>query len=145
MRLYTIGFTKKSARDFFETLATANVARVVDIRLNNTSQLSGFAKHGDLPYFLEKTSGIDYIHIPDLAPTKEMLDAYKKHEASWADYEESFIKLMKERQIEKSWIEKIRDSDCLLCSEEKAVHCHRRLVAEYFSGFVPGLTVKHLG
>jgi uncharacterized protein (DUF488 family) len=145
MRLYTIGFTKKSAHDFFETLARAGVARVVDVRLNNVSQLAGFAKKQDLPYFLDKISGAQYLHAPALAPTKEMLDSYKKHGIGWPAYEESFIGLMKDRHIETSWAGQLRDSDCLLCSEEKAVHCHRRLVAEYLTTFRDDIEIRHLG
>ena len=145
MRLYTIGFTKKSAHDFFETLAGEGVARVVDVRLNNVSQLAGFAKKQDLPYFLDKIAGIQYLHAPVLAPTQEMLDSYKKRRTGWPAYEESFIGLMKDRHIETSWAGQLRDSDCLLCSEEKAVHCHRRLVAEYLMTFRGDLEIRHLG
>jgi len=145
MRLYTIGFTKKSARGFFETLGAAGVARVVDVRLNNVSQLVGFAKKQDLPYFLDKISGIGYLHAPALAPTQEMLGSYKKHGAGWPAYERSFLGLMKDRRIETTWAGQLRDSDCLLRSEEQAVHCHRRLVAEYLTGFRDDLQVTHLG
>jgi uncharacterized protein (DUF488 family) len=86
MRLYTIGFTKKSASQFFETLLAAGVARVVDVRLNNVSQLAGFAKKQDLSYFLDKIGAIQYAHIPLLAPTQPMLDSYKKHGGGWEDY-----------------------------------------------------------
>ena len=88
MRLTTIGFTKKSARRFFETLRAAGVRRVVDVRLNNVSQLAGFAKRKDLEYFLDEIGGIGYAHLPELAPTREMLDAFKKRGGSWREYEE---------------------------------------------------------
>lgn len=145
MNLYTIGFTKKSAHDFFETLRSASVARVVDVRLNNVSQLAGFAKRQDLPYFLDQITGIQYIHAPILAPTQEMLDSYKKHRSSWQWYETSFINLMKERHIETTWADNLRDSDCLLCSEEKPFHCHRRLVAEYLANYRSDIEIRHLG
>jgi uncharacterized protein (DUF488 family) len=144
MKLYTIGFTKKSAHDFFETLRSADVARIVDVRLNNVSQLAGFAKRQDLPYFLDQIAGIQYMHAPILAPTQEMLDSYKKHGSGWQSYETSFINLMKERRIETTWNDQLRDSDCLLCSEEKPMHCHRRLVAEYLANHRTDIEIRHL-
>lgn len=145
MKLYTIGFTKKSAHDFFEALRSAGVARIVDVRLNNVSQLAGFAKKQDLPYFLDQITEIQYTHAPILAPTQEMLDSYKKHGSGWQSYEASFIHLMKERHIETTWMDCLRDSDCLLCSEEKPVHCHRRLVAEYLANYRSDIEIRHLG
>ncbi|MDD9860652.1 MAG: DUF488 domain-containing protein [Nitrospira sp.] len=87
MRLFTIGFTKKSAEGFFTKLSEGGARRVVDVRLNNVSQLAGFAKRQDLEYFLRELCGIDYVHLPELAPTKEMLDGYKKHKGGWEKYE----------------------------------------------------------
>jgi len=145
MKLYTIGFTKKSASEFFETLRTAHVARVVDVRLNNVSQLAGFAKTQDLSYFLDKIAAIQYQHVLLLAPTQQMLDSYKKHKAPWDDYERRFLQLMKDRRIETTWGEEMRDADCLLCSEEKPEHCHRRLVAEYLAAHRDDIEIQHLG
>ena len=145
MKLYTIGFTKKSAHDFFETLRSDGVARIIDVRLNNVSQLAGFAKRRDLQYFLDQIAGIQYIHAPILAPTQEVLDSYKKHGSGWLSYETSFIDLMKERHIETIWADRLRDSDCLLCSEEKPVYCHRRLVAEYLANYRSDIKIRHLG
>lgn len=145
MKLYTIGFTRKSAHDFFEAIRAAGVARIVDVRLNNVSQLAGFAKKQDLPYFLDRIAGIQYIHAPILAPTQEMLDSYKKRRSGWQSYETSFINLMNERHVESTWVDMLRDSDCLLCSEEKPVHCHRRLVAEYLASYRSGIEIRHLG
>lgn len=145
MKLYTIGFTKKSASQFFETLRAADVARVVDVRLNNVSQLAGFAKKQDLAYFLEKITAIQYKHAPLLAPTQQMLDSYKKHGGTWDEYERRFLELMKYRRIEATWGEEMRDADCLLCSEEKPEHCHRRLVAEYLAVHYDGIKIHHLG
>jgi uncharacterized protein (DUF488 family) len=145
MKLYTIGFTKKSASQFFETLRAANVSRVVDVRLNNVSQLAGFAKKQDLAYFLDKIAAIKYEHAPLLAPTQQMLDSYKKHGSAWDEYERRFRQLMKDRQIEVTWGEELRDADCLLCSEEKPEHCHRRLVAEYLAAHHDGIKINHLG
>jgi uncharacterized protein (DUF488 family) len=145
MKLYTIGFTKKSAHDFFGILRSARVTRIVDVRLNNVSQLAGFAKQADLAYFLDRIAGIQYVHAPLLAPTRAMLDSYRKHENSWQWYEASFIDLMAERHIETTWATCLRDSDCLLCSEEKAIRCHRRLAAEYLSNYRSDIEIQHLG
>ncbi len=145
MRLFTIGFTKKTASQFFETLRAAHVARVVDVRLNNVSQLAGFAKKQDLAYFLDKIDSIKYRHVPLLAPTQEMLDTYKKRRGTWDEYERNFLQLMEERRIEASWAQELRDGDCLLCSEEKPDHCHRRLVAEYLAAQDDEIRIKHLG
>jgi uncharacterized protein (DUF488 family) len=144
MKLYTIGFTKKSASSFFETLRSASVARIVDVRLNNVSQLAGFTKKQDLAYFLDQITGIQYLHAPSLAPTQELLDSYKKQKSGWQPYERSFIDLMRERRIEVTWIDNLRDSDCLLCSEEKPIHCHRRLVAEYLADYRGDIEIRHL-
>jgi len=145
MKLYTIGFTKKSASQFFETLRNAGVRRVVDVRLNNVSQLAGFTKKQDLAYFLEKIDDIRYVHAPLLAPTQPLLDSYKKRGAKWSEYEHRFLDLIKDRQIEASWAPEMRDGDCLLCSEERPDHCHRRLVAEYLAANIDGIRIQHLG
>ncbi|HWR46938.1 MAG TPA: DUF488 domain-containing protein [Pseudonocardiaceae bacterium] len=145
MRLYTIGFTRKPASQFFETLRAAGVARVVDVRLNNVSQLSGFAKKQDLAYFLDEICAIQYRHVPLLAPTQQMLDSYKKHGGEWDEYERNFLQLMKERRIETAWSQESRDADCLLCSEEKPDRCHRRLVAEYLAAHHDDIRIQHLG
>jgi uncharacterized protein (DUF488 family) len=145
MKLYTIGFTKKSASQFFEALRNAGVARVVDVRLNNVSQLAGFAKKQDLAYFLDQIGAIRYEHAPLLAPTQNLLDSYKKHGGKWIDYEKSFLDLMNDRKIEVAWAPEMRDRDCFLCSEEKPDRCHRRLVAEYLSDHLGGIEIQHLG
>lgn len=144
MRLFTVGFTKKNAESFFETLRRAGVRRVVDVRLHNVSQLAGFTKRDDLAYFLKKIGGIDYLHEPRLAPSAEMLDEYKKHKGSWDEYEERFLNLMKHRQIEDALAAELSDGDCLLCSEEKPHHCHRRLVAEYLRDRWGDIEIEHL-
>src|SRR5712664_705083 len=131
MRVCTIGFTHKNAEDFFTRLRKAGVKCVVDVRLNNISQLAGFSKKDDLKYFLRAIAGIDYIHVPELAPTKELLDAYKKNKGDWSVYEKEFLNLMERRHIETSIAKELIDQGCLLCSEDKPHHCHRRLVAEY--------------
>ena len=132
MKLFTIGFTRTSAEDFFNRLIKAGVKRIVDVRLNNVSQLAGFAKRDDLAFFARSICEADYRHMPQLAPTKDMLDRYRKKGGSWEQYEKEFRDLMAKRQIEK--IDRADlDGGCLLCSEDKPHHCHRRIVAEYLS------------
>jgi uncharacterized protein (DUF488 family) len=145
MKLFTIGFTKKNAETFFETLRKSGAKRVVDVRLNNVSQLAGFAKKQDLVYFLKEICGIDYVHLPDLAPTQDMLDNYKKKRGTWEAYEQQFLDLMKRRRIEEKVSKEIAAEGCLLCSEEKPHHCHRRLVAEYLKQHWGDVEIKHLG
>jgi uncharacterized protein (DUF488 family) len=144
MRLFTIGFTKKSAERFFETLRGSGARRVVDVRLNNVSQLAGFTKKGDIAYFLREIGGIGYVHLPLLAPTQEMLDAYRNNRGSWAAYERQFLDLMKERRIEEEIQPDLVADGCLLCSEETPYHCHRRLVAEYFQQHWGDVEIVHL-
>ena len=131
IHIRTIGFTKKSAKEFFEKLRKSGVQRVVDVRLNNVSQLAGFSKRDDLEYFLKEILDIGYVHLPVLAPTQDILDEYKKHGGDWSIYERQFTELMRKREIEKRVDPSIMDGGCLLCSEDKPLHCHRRLVAEY--------------
>lgn len=144
MRILTIGFTKKSAERFFETLTKSGAKRVVDVRLNNGSQLAGFAKKDDLAYFLDQICHIDYRHVPTLAPTKEMLDGYKKNGGSWDDYERKFLALMAECRIEEKLERELLEDACLLCSEDKPYHCHRRLVAEYLKEHWGDVEIEHL-
>ena len=144
MKLFTIGFTRKTAERFFSTLKAAGVQRVVDIRLNNVSQLAGFAKRDDLRYFLATICGIDYIHVPELAPTQDLLDNFKKKKGDWAVYERTFNNLIAGRNIVRKYKGKIFDGDCLLCSEATPDHCHRRLVAEYLQKKWGGVDIVHL-
>jgi uncharacterized protein (DUF488 family) len=144
MRLFTIGFTKSSAERFFGRLLDAGVKRVIDVRLNNVSQLAGFAKKDDLRYFLRAIGGIEYQHRPELAPTQEMLDDFKKRKGSWDEYEKQFLDLMVTRQVERLLTPESLDDGCLLCSEDKPRHCHRRLVAEYLADKCGNLEISHL-
>ena len=145
MKLSTIGFTKKSARRFFDLLRQSDTKRIVDVRLNNGSQLAGFAKKDDLAYFLSELCEMEYVHLPSLAPTKEMLDDYKKRKGDWKTYEDRFIALMRERRIEETIPKEIVADGCLLCSEDKPHHCHRRLVAEYLKQHWGNVEIAHLG
>lgn len=145
MRVFTIGFTKKPARRFFGLLRTSGARRVVDVRLNNVSQLAGFAKRDDLSYFLAEICGMDYVHVPALAPTKQLLDDYRKRGGDWSAYETLFVDLMRARRIERTVAQEAISDGCLLCSEDTPDHCHRRLVVEYLDRHWGGLHVTHLG
>jgi|LSQX01.1.fsa_nt_gb uncharacterized protein (DUF488 family) len=145
MKLYTMGFTKKSAKDFFTILKRNNIEKLIDIRLNNASQLAGFTKGNDLKYFLKEICDIEYIHDTDLSPNKEILDDYKNKKISWSQYEILFNSLLKERKINSKLEIKYNnqfDNICLLCSEVTADNCHRRLVAEYIKNNNPDLNIE---
>jgi uncharacterized protein (DUF488 family) len=144
MKLFTIGFTRKNAERFFGLLRTSGAQRVVDVRLNNVSQLSGFAKKEDLRYFLRVICGMGYVHLPDLAPTQELLDEYKRQEIDWATYEKRFLRLLRKRRIEVSLPRSTIADACLLCSESEPEQCHRRLVAEYLRDRWGEVEVVHL-
>ncbi|MGD0520241.1 MAG: DUF488 domain-containing protein [Terracidiphilus sp.] len=145
MEIYSIGFTQKSASEFFGTLKAHGIERLLDVRLNNTSQLAAFAKQADLAYFLREICGADYEHEPLLAPTQEMLDAYKKQKGGWDAYEEAFLALIRARNIETTIDkESFARKTVLLCSEPTAEHCHRRLVLEYLQEHWEGVEFYHL-
>lgn len=145
MEVYSIGFTRRTAADFFGTLQRHGVKRLVDVRLNNSSQLAGFSKRDDLAFFLHEINGADYRHEPLLAPTGELLSAYREKKASWADYERGFLALLAGRQVEDKLDRRLFDvSTALLCSEATAERCHRRLVLEYLRSRWDGLTIEHL-
>lgn len=143
-KIYTIGFTKTSAEGFFERVRRAGVRRMIDVRLNNTSQLSGFAKAADLKYFLKTILNVDYQHLPGLAPTEEMLSAYRKGEMPWEDYERRYVDLISKRKIATLLDRERVDESCLLCSEDKPHRCHRRLVCEYLDSEWGGVRSLHL-
>lgn len=145
--LYTIGYTKKSLREFIERLRGAGVDCVVDIRLHNTSQLAGFAKKDDLQFLLEEGFGIGYTHRDEFAPTEEILSDYKSGK-KWEVYHARFKSLIDERGMVDSFLELARENGwrrpCLLCSEDEPDKCHRRLVAEAVAREVDNLEVRHL-
>lgn len=145
MEIYTIGFTQKSARQFFGVLRDAGVRRLLDVRLNNSSQLAGFTKRDDLAFFVEEICRAEYRHEVLLAPTQELLDGYKKHGGSWPDYERQFLELMRTRKIEAELEpDSFATPTALLCSEATPEHCHRRLVAEYLQRHWGSVTIVHL-
>lgn len=144
MKLFTIGFTKKSACRFFDLLRESGVKRILDVRINNGSQLAGFAKKDDLAYFLKEICGIDYVYLPSLAPTKELLREYRAGSVDWETYEKRFAELMRERRIEETTSKDVLSDGCLLCSEDQPHHCHRRLVAEYLNEHWGDIEIAHL-
>jgi uncharacterized protein (DUF488 family) len=145
LTIYSIGFTQRTAQDFFGTLRNAGIRRLMDVRLNNTSQLAAFAKRDDLRFFLREICNADYVHEPLLAPKQEMLDTYRKEKGSWAAYEAGYLALIGERRVEEKLA---RDSfsvpTALLCSELTAEHCHRRIAMEYLSHAWGGVSLHHL-
>lgn len=143
MKIYTIGFTKTSAEGFFTRLMKSGAKKLVDVRLNNISQLAGFAKRDDLRYFTKQICGLGYEHVPKLAPTQDILDEYKKNGGAWDVYENKFLDLMAKRHIEDIDRQQL-DGGCLLCSEDKPHHCHRRLVAEYLRNKWADVEIVHL-
>lgn len=145
MEAYSIGFTQKTAEQFFGLLRQEGIRRLLDVRLNNISQLAGFSKRDDLRYFLREICEAEYVHEPLLAPTQEMLDDYKKKKGSWQDYEQKFRSLMVERNIEATLERSIFSvPTVLLCSEAKPEHCHRRLVLEYLREKWGNINIRHL-
>ncbi len=143
MKIYTIGFTKTSAEGFFSRLINSGATKLIDVRLNNVSQLAGFAKRDDLRYFTKQICGLGYEHVQQLAPTQDILDEYKKNGGEWDIYEDKFINLMTKRQIENMNPQQL-DGGCLLCSEDKPHHCHRRLIAEYLGKKWSDVEIIHL-
>ncbi len=144
IKLLTIGFTNKSAQKFFELLKANDVVKIVDTRINNTSQLSGFAKGSDLAYFAKELGGMDYLHKIDLAPTKELLENYRKGIITWEEYEPEYLNLLDMRKVgDKINIEELHQS-CLLCSEHTPEKCHRRLLAEYLKARFNEVEIIHL-
>lgn len=126
------------------TIKQANVKCLIDCRLNNVSQLAGFAKRDDLRFFLKEICGIEYMHLPQTAPTKEILDAYQKNGGKWEEYAQQFLELMARRQLEKAVDKNVFDGACLLCSESAPHYCHRRLVAEYLKEKWGDVEITHL-
>ncbi|MGA2808607.1 MAG: DUF488 domain-containing protein [Terracidiphilus sp.] len=145
MEIYSIGFTQKSASQFFGTLKAHGIERLLDVRLNNTSQLAAFAKQADLAYFLREICAADYEHEPLLAPTQDILDAYKKRKGDWGVYTDAYLALIRSRKVESALSkESFLKKTVLLCSEATAEHCHRRLALEYLQQRWEGVTIRHL-
>ncbi len=143
-RNFTIGYAGKNARQFFSILKQAGIRKVIDVRLYNTSQLAGFTKKPDIEYFLQAIVGAEYIHMPIMAPTKQLLGDYKKGLISWQQYEAQFKSIIARRQIDKHIMPQDMDMSCFLCSEAEADNCHRRLVAEYLAEHWQNISIHHL-
>jgi uncharacterized protein (DUF488 family) len=145
VEIYTVGFAGKTAEAFFGTLKRAGVRRVVDVRLRPNGGLSLFARGTDLPYFLRELCGAEYVHVPLLAPTKDILSDYRKKKIDWPEYERCYCALLDERNIAGTLDRKLFDTPAaLLCSEAKPDQCHRRLAAEYLRAHWPDVHVTHL-
>ena len=146
MEIFTIGFTKTTAENFFGRLKANRIERLLDVRLNNRSQLAGFAKRDDLKYFLRELVGATYEHEPLLAPSQDILDAYKKKGAMpWGEYEDRFLALMRSRQVDSQLNRAgFKQRTVLLCSEDTPDRCHRRLVAEYLAEQWGKVEIVHL-
>jgi uncharacterized protein (DUF488 family) len=146
MTIFTIGFTKKTAQQFFELIKANGIEIVLDIRLNNKSQLAGFTKGDDLRYFLEEICHCEYQHCVEYAPTKEILDNYTKKVISWDDYVSQYIPLMQKRNAVQKFVERFAkyEAVCLLCSEPTPEFCHRRLLSEMIVAECPEIVVKHI-
>lgn len=144
MEIYTIGFTKKTAAEFFGLLRAAGIRRLVDVRLSNTSQLAGFTKRADLPFLLAELCGADYVYEPLLAPTREIRDQYVM-DRDWPRYERQFLALLAERRVQDRLNKGLFEIPAvLLCSEPTPEHCHRRLVLEYLGHHWTALDAVHL-
>ncbi|HEX7636579.1 MAG TPA: DUF488 domain-containing protein [Noviherbaspirillum sp.] len=142
---FSIGFTEKSAERFFTLLRGAGVTRLIDVRLNNTSQLAGFAKKEDLRFFVKEICSIDYVEVGDLAPEPGPLKEYKNKLMDWQRYEDLYLNLLARRAVEKKLDRSLLNGGCLLCSEHKPHQCHRRLALEYLKQqWDGGLNIKHL-
>jgi uncharacterized protein (DUF488 family) len=144
IRLYTIGFTGKSAKQFFSLLEGNGVRTILDTRISNASQLAGFAKGRDLEFFSKRIGNMGYVHNLDFAPTRELLDRYRRKEMSWNEYSKEYLSLLETRQIGKRVRIADLENNCLLCSEHSPEKCHRRLLAEYLHSFHPEVEIIHL-
>ncbi|MBR79108.1 MAG: hypothetical protein CMP02_06410 [Woeseiaceae bacterium] len=144
MEIFTIGFTQKGAKNFFGMLKDEKIKKLYDVRIHNASQLAGFAKKNDLEFFLKEICDADYFHFPELAPTKELFNEYKKGEIIWEGYSDKFLNLISQRNVERILKPEDYDESCLLCSEHEPHFCHRRLVAEYLNEKGFNLKIKHL-
>lgn len=144
IKLYTIGFTGKNASQFFGLLRNNGVSTVIDTRISNASQLAGYAKGSDLPFFLKEIGGIGYAHNLDFAPTKELLDLYRGKKMNWKEYEDAYLNLIDMRKVGDKIRPESLHQHCLLCSEHGPEKCHRRLLAEYFQHRFNDVEIVHL-
>lgn len=144
VRIFTIGYAGKNAEEFFALLLQADIRKIIDVRLYNTSQLAGYTKKEDLQYFLQTIAGAGYVHMPIMAPTKQLLSGYKNGSINWPQYEAQFNQIIAQRQIEKLVNPQDLHMACLLCAEAKPDNCHRRLLAEYLARHLSNISIHHL-
>lgn len=144
MKLFTIGFTGKSAEEFFSILTKNNVKTVIDIRLKNNTMFAGFTKKENFPFFLRQLAGIEYIEMKSCAPTQELLNDYQADEITWSEYKKQYLNLLKKREIINAMPKKMLNRACLLCAEPGPDHCHRKILADYLGKRVNGIIVEHL-
>lgn len=144
MNIYTIGFTGKSAEDFFTAIDASNATRLIDIRINRTSQLSGFAKERDLGFFLSRLLGVKYEVNPEFAPTKELLSRYRREEINWDEYAREYNSLIKGRNLFTKYNSEYFTDSILLCSENSPKFCHRRVFAEILKELFQDIEIFHL-
>lgn len=145
MQTFSIGFTQKSAERFFGLLHEQAITRLLDVRLNNVSQLAGFAKKDDLRFFLRELCQAEYLPVPELVPTASLLKAYQNKAMPWDDYALRFTDLLVQRQVDKVLDPKMFDRACLLCSEHEPHFCHRRIALDYLNTeWQSALTIRHL-
>ncbi len=142
-RIFTIGFTKKSAEQFFDILQKNEIDLIADVRLNNKGQLAGFTKERDFKYFLSLFK-IDFIHLINFAPTKGLRNSYHS-DWNYEIYKNNYIKLLNSRDAVTNLV-KLNlpyNNICLLCSEPEADKCHRSVAAEEISKKL-SLSVSHV-
>jgi uncharacterized protein (DUF488 family) len=143
MNIYTIGYTPKTAEQFFELIKKNNIKLLLDIRLNNKSQIAGFTKRENLPYFLWELCQCKYEHCLEFTPNEEM---YNEKKISWERYTRDYIILIESRGTYKNFIDRFADYEniCLLCSESTPDRYHRRLLAEMIIQNNPDTILTHL-
>lgn len=144
IRIFTIGYAGNSARGFFTALKRAGIRKVIDVRLYNTSQLAAFTKKQDIEYFLQNIVAAEYVHLPIMAPTPQLLSDYKKGLIDWKRYEIQFKAIIAQRHIQEYIMPQDADMSCFLCSEAKPDKCHRRIVAEYLTEHWRNVSIHHL-
>lgn len=144
IKLYTIGFTGKPAEKFFNLLRDSGVKKLVDTRINNVSQLAGFAKGSDLKFFVKEIGNMSYEHNIDLAPTKDLLTRYRDKKMTWPEYEVEYLNLLDMRKVSQKINTEDLHENCLLCSEHTPEKCHRRLLAEYLKHVNQDIQIIHL-
>ena len=144
MNIFTIGFTGKTAEEFFSLVGSANIKKLIDIRINRSSQMSGFAKEKDLGFFLEKLNGIEYVINEELAPTKSLLSEYRDRQIDWSTYSLRYLELLSRRSILSKFNQSYFDNSVLLCSEKAPIACHRVLLADFLKSNFNNVEIVHL-